>query len=68
MGPFLEGKNVTLGVTGGIAAYKSIELLRLLTKAGASVRVIMTENACWFVGPGTFQALSGQPVCTSVFD
>lgn len=68
MGPFLEGKNVTLGVTGGIAAYKSIELLRLLTKAGASVRVIMTENARWFVGAGTFQALSGQPVCTSVFD
>lgn len=65
---FIEGKNVTLGVTGGIAAYKSIELLRLLTKAGARVRVIMTENACWFVGPGTFQALSGQPVCTSVFD
>ena len=53
---FIEGKNVTLGVTGGIAAYKSIELLRLLTKAGARVRVIMTENACWFVGPGTFQA------------
>ena len=65
---FIEGKNVTLGVTGGIAAYKSIELLRLLTKAGARVRVIMTENARWFVGPGTFQALSGQPVCTSVFD
>lgn len=68
MGQFLLGKNVTLGVTGGIAAYKSIELLRLLTKAGARVRVMMTENACWFVGPGTFQALSGQPVCTSVFD
>jgi len=42
--------------------------LRLLTKAGASVRVMMTENARWFVGPGTFQALSGQPVCTSVFE
>jgi phosphopantothenoylcysteine decarboxylase / phosphopantothenate---cysteine ligase len=68
MGHFLQGKNVTLGVTGGIAAYKSIELLRLLTKAGARVRVIMTENACWFVAPGTFQTLSGQPVCTSVFD
>ena len=68
MEPFLQGKNVTLGVTGGIAAYKAVELLRLMTKAGASVRVIMTENAGWFVGPGTFQALSGQPVCTSVFD
>ena len=68
MGQFLQGKDVTLGVTGGIAAYKSIELLRLLTKAGARVRIIMTENARWFVGPGTFQALSGQPVCTSVFE
>ena len=67
MEPFFKDKNVTLGVTGGIAAYKSVELLRLLTKAGAYVRVIMTENARWFVGPGTFQALSGQPVCTSVF-
>jgi len=65
---YFKDKNVTLGVTGGIAAYKSVELLRLLTKAGAIVRVIMTENARWFVGPGTFQALSGQPVCTSVFD
>ena len=68
MEPFLAGKNVTLGVTGGIAAYKAVELLRLLTKAGAEVRVIMTENAGWFVGPGTFQALSGKPVCTSVFE
>ena len=68
MGQFLKGKDVTLGVTGGIAAYKSVELLRLLSKAGARVRVIMTENARWFVGPGTFQALSGQPVCTSVFE
>ena len=67
MEPFFKDKNVTLGVTGGIAAYKSVELLRLLTKAGAYVRVIMTENARWFVGPGTFQALSGKPVCTSVF-
>ena len=65
---FFKDKNVTLGVTGGIAAYKSIELLRLLVKAGAAVRVIMTDNARWFVGPGTFQALSGQPVCTSVFE
>ncbi len=67
MEPLFNDKNVTLGVTGGIAAYKSVELLRLLSKAGARVRVIMTENARWFVGPGTFQALSGQPVCTSVF-
>ncbi len=65
--PF-EDKTIALGVTGGIAAYKSVELLRLLTKAGARVRVIMTANATWFVGPGTFQALSGLPVCTSVFE
>ena len=64
----LRDKTIALGVTGGIAAYKSVELLRLLTKAGARVRVIMTANAQWFVGPGTFQALSGLPVCTSVFE
>jgi phosphopantothenoylcysteine decarboxylase/phosphopantothenate--cysteine ligase len=64
----LENKTIALGVSGGIAAYKSVELLRLLTKAGARVRVIMTANARWFVGPGTFQALSGLPVCTSVFE
>ncbi len=64
----LKDKTIALGVTGGIAAYKSVELLRLLTKAGARVRVIMTANAQWFVGPGTFQALSGLPVCTSVFE
>ncbi len=64
--PFKD-RTIALGVTGGIAAYKSVELLRLLTKAGARVRVIMTANAEWFVGPGTFQTLSGLPVCTSVF-
>ncbi len=64
----LKDKTIALGVTGGIAAYKSVELLRLLTKAGARVRVIMTANAEWFVGPGTFQALSGLAVCTSVFE
>ncbi|MFZ7124788.1 MAG: bifunctional phosphopantothenoylcysteine decarboxylase/phosphopantothenate--cysteine ligase CoaBC [Desulfobacterales bacterium] len=64
----LSGKKVILGVCGGIAAYKSVELLRLMIRAGASVRVVMTENARWFVGPGTFQALSRLPVCTSVFE
>ena len=64
----LKDKTIALGVTGGIAAYKSVDLLRLLTKAGARVRVIMTANARWFVGPGTFQALSGLPVCTSLFE
>jgi phosphopantothenoylcysteine decarboxylase/phosphopantothenate--cysteine ligase len=61
-------KNIVLGVCGGIAAYKSVELLRLLVKKDATVRVIMTESAQWFVGPLTFEALSRQPVCTSLFE
>jgi phosphopantothenoylcysteine decarboxylase/phosphopantothenate--cysteine ligase len=64
----IENKNIILGVTGGIAAYKSLELLRLLKKGGAHVRVIMTQNATRFVGPLSFEALSGQPVCTSLFE
>lgn len=68
MTQWLHDKRLLLGVCGGIAAYKSVEVLRLLVKGGAHVRVIMTENARWFVGPGTFQALSGVPVCTSVFN
>jgi phosphopantothenoylcysteine decarboxylase/phosphopantothenate--cysteine ligase len=64
----LKERNILLGVSGGIAAYKSVELLRLMTTGGAGVRVVMTANAGWFVGPGTFQALSGAPVCSSVFD
>ncbi|MFO7964667.1 MAG: bifunctional phosphopantothenoylcysteine decarboxylase/phosphopantothenate--cysteine ligase CoaBC [Desulfobacterales bacterium] len=64
----LKDKHIVLGVSGGIAAYKSVELLRLLTKAGADVRILMTENAKWFVGPGTFEALSGRPVCADLFD
>ena len=64
----LKNKNIVLGVTGGIAAYKSVELLRLLKREGADVRVIMTANACWFVGPLTFKALAGHPVCTGLFD
>ncbi len=63
----LKDKTILLGVSGGIAVYKSVELLRLLQKAGARVRVIMTENAKWFVGPTTFEALSGQPVCSDLF-
>jgi len=53
-----------LGVTGGIAAYKACELLRILQKRGAEVRVAMTEEAAKFVGPATFAALSGFPVYT----
>jgi len=64
----IKKKNIILGVSGGIAAYKSVELLRLLVKQGANVRVMMTENAQWFVGPLTFEALSGQPVCTDLFE
>lgn len=63
----LSGKNVVLGVTGGIAVYKAVELLRLLTKAGANVDVVMTRNATEFVGPITFQTLSGNPVHVETF-
>jgi phosphopantothenoylcysteine decarboxylase/phosphopantothenate--cysteine ligase len=64
----LKGKHIVLGVCGGIAAYKSIELLRLLVKAGAAVRVMMTGSAAKFVTPLTFEVLSGREVCTSLFD
>lgn len=64
----LKGKIIVLGVSGGIAAYKSVELVRLLTKEGAAVRVLMTRNACEFVGPLTFEALSDFPVSSSLFE
>jgi phosphopantothenoylcysteine decarboxylase/phosphopantothenate--cysteine ligase len=64
----LTGKRILLGVTGGIAAYKAAELVRLLTRAGAEVRVAMTEAATRFITPVTFQALSGQPVWTDLWD
>jgi len=64
----LAGKKIVLGVTGGIAAYKAAELCRLLVKAGAEVRVAMTAAARQFVTPLTFQALSGQPVLTSLWE
>ncbi|MCD6430063.1 MAG: bifunctional phosphopantothenoylcysteine decarboxylase/phosphopantothenate--cysteine ligase CoaBC [Deltaproteobacteria bacterium] len=63
----LHGKEILLGVTGGIAAYKSVLLLRELTKQGANVNVIMTKSATEFVGPLTFQTLSGNPVTTDIF-
>ena len=59
---------VLLGVSGGIAAYKAVEILRLLTESGASVRVVPTEGALKFVGEPTFAALSGEPVRTTVFE
>ncbi len=58
----LNGRRVLLGVTGGISAYKAIEALRLLTKAGAFVDVVMTPSATQFVTPATFRGLSGRPV------
>jgi phosphopantothenoylcysteine decarboxylase/phosphopantothenate--cysteine ligase len=64
----LSGKTVVLGVTGGIAAYKAVELLRLLTKAGATVHVVMTRAATEFVTPLTFQSLSGNPVHLDLFN
>ena len=64
----LKGKTIILGVSGGIAVYKSVELLRLLTKAGADVHVVMTESAREFVTPLTFQTLSGNPVHTELFN
>ncbi len=64
----LKNKNIVLCVSGGIAAYKSIEVLRLLVKAGAFVKVILTENAVRFVPPLTFEVLSNQVVCTDLFN
>ncbi|HSG11211.1 MAG TPA: bifunctional phosphopantothenoylcysteine decarboxylase/phosphopantothenate--cysteine ligase CoaBC [Gammaproteobacteria bacterium] len=64
----LSGKHVLLGVTGGIAAYKAAELVRLLRGAGASVRVVMTAGAQEFITPLTLQALSGNPVHTGLLD
>ncbi len=63
----LKGKRVVLGVTGGIAAYKAAEFVRLLVKADVDVHVVMTENAQRFVTPLTFQTLSGNSVVTDLF-
>lgn len=63
----LKGKHIILGVTGGIAAYKSATLVRLLVKAGAEVQVIMTPSAKQFVAPLTFSTLSGKPVISEFF-
>lgn len=64
----LTGRKILLGVTGGIAAYKAAELVRLLRSAGAEVRVVMTRAATAFVTPLTFQALSGHPVHLELLD
>src|SRR5437879_6147109 len=64
----LAGRRILVGVTGGIAAYKSAELVRLLVKAGADARVVMTHAATKFIAPLTMQALSQHPVATDAFD
>src|SRR5674476_1520045 len=61
-------KHIVLGITGGIAAYKAAELLRLLMKQGIEVQVAMTEAACHFITPTTMQGLSGKPVFTDQWD
>ena len=66
--PALMGRRVVVGVAGGIAAYKAAELVRLLVRAGALVRVVMTEAATEFIGALTLQALSTRPVVQSLFD
>lgn len=63
----LRGKHVVLGLTGGIACYKSAQLCRLLTQAGATVQVMMSSSAQRFITPLTFQALSGRPVATTAW-
>jgi phosphopantothenoylcysteine decarboxylase/phosphopantothenate--cysteine ligase len=64
----LHGKRIVLGLTGGVACYKSAELVRRLLEHGATLEVVMTESACRFVTPTTFQALSGKPVHTDLWD
>ena len=64
----LENKNILLGVTGGIAAYKIANLASMLKKQKANVRVIMTKNACQFITPITFETLTAQKVYTDTFD
>ncbi len=66
--PALAGRRVLVGVSGGIAAYKAADLVRLLVRAGAEVRVVMTRAADEFVAPLTFQSLSGRPVVRELFD
>lgn len=64
----LDGRKIVLGLTGGVACYKSAELTRSLVKAGASVQVVMTEAATHFMTPVTMQAVSGKPVYFDQWD
>jgi phosphopantothenoylcysteine decarboxylase len=63
----MKGRELLIGVTGGIAAYKSATLVSQLVQAGAGVSVVMTRSATKLVAPQTFQALTGRPVCTHMF-
>src|SRR5262245_36472705 len=65
--PSFNGRKILVAVTGGIASYKTATLVSRLVQAGANTRVIMTESATKFVGPLTFQSLSGQSVLTSIW-
>ncbi|MDQ6989940.1 MAG: flavoprotein, partial [Mariprofundaceae bacterium] len=64
----LQGKRILLGIGGGIAVYRAVELMRLLIKQGATVKCVMTKAAQAFVTPLTFEALSGQKVHHDLFD
>jgi len=64
----LDNLNVLLGVTGGVAAYKAVDLAGKLTAAGANVKTVMTENACRFVGPKSFEAVTCSPVFINLWN
>jgi phosphopantothenoylcysteine decarboxylase / phosphopantothenate---cysteine ligase len=64
----LKDKKILLGITGGIAAYKAVDLASKLTKLGAEIKTIMTTNACEFISPITFKSITHQPVITKMFD
>ncbi|MBP3653570.1 MAG: bifunctional phosphopantothenoylcysteine decarboxylase/phosphopantothenate--cysteine ligase CoaBC, partial [Clostridia bacterium] len=64
----LTGRKIVVGVTGGIAAYKACDLVSKLKKRGAQVRVVLTEHACQFVPPLTFETLSGNQAYVDTFD
>lgn len=68
MNAVLNGREILLGVTGGIAAYKAADLCSRLIQQGARVSVVMTESAREFIGPITFEALTGRPVYSKPFD
>lgn len=64
----LQGRNILIGITGGIACYKTCDLVSALRKSGATVDVVMTRNACEFIAPKTLEALSGRPVVVDMFE